>query len=337
VIYLMASFIIALLMTAYLIPLLIAIACKFGVMDTPDGKLKSHKKATPYLGGIGIYVGFITALALVFPFENNMFLFLVGSTLLLFIGLIDDLIAIEPYKKFFGQIIATFCFLKAGCYLKENFFSYIPNIAISSFWILSVINAFNLVDVMDGLSVTVASMATISFLVCSLLLGCYSVTLLLLAFLGSLLAFLWYNRPEAQIYLGDAGSLFIGGFLATVPFMLPWSTHTLYGALTPGIILGIPLLEGTTLIAIRLYKGIPFYKGSPDHFCMYLQQNGWAKYEILGYVAFVSSILLLIAVLFVLNVISLMMLLLIFLLSLVVWYSVLMVKRGLKNFKTPLV
>ena len=293
------SFLLSFLFTIYLIPILCTLAVRFKILDFPDGVIKKHKKAIPYLGGVAIYFGFITSLAMTFPFENKMFLFLVGSTLLLFIGLIDDLIAMSPHQKFFGQMIATFCFLKAGFYLKQHFFfNNIWNVPISFIWILAVINAFNLVDVMDGLAATLAGCATTTFLVIAIYLGHNELAILLSAFLGALIGFFMYNKPDAKIYLGDAGALFIGGFLATVPFLFDWGTYHSYGYLTPIIILAIPLLEVGTLVLIRLYKRIPFYQGSPDHFSIYLQKRGWSKYKVLSYVIFMSFGLALFSFLF---------------------------------------
>ncbi|MEX0940333.1 MAG: MraY family glycosyltransferase [Candidatus Babeliales bacterium] len=286
------SSLISFLMTWYLIPIFSRIAIKLNIMDVPDGKIKKHKKPTPYLGGIALYIGFIATLAIVFPFENKIFLLLIGSTLLLFLGLIDDILQIKPYQKFFWQLIVAFCFLKSGIYLKESFFlNNIWNIPISALWILIVTNAFNLVDVMDGLTSLLASAACITLFLIAIFFGQDNLSLLLTCFLGPLIAFFWYNRPPAKIYLGDAGSLFIGGFLGTVPFLFNWSTYNPYGFLTPIIILLIPLLEVSALILIRSYKGIPFYYGSPDHFSMYLQQRGWSKNQILGYILCISTIL----------------------------------------------
>ena len=305
VIRLVFSFIISFLLTFYLVPLFSAIAIKLNLLDVPDGAIKKHKKPTPYLGGVALYLGFISSLAIVFPFENKVLLLLLGSTLLLFVGLIDDILRIKPYQKFFWQMIAAFCFLKSGLYLKETFLlSNIWNIPISMLWILLIINAFNLIDVMDGLATLTAGCATSSFLIIALILGQNSLALLLMCFLGPLCAFWWYNRPPAQIYLGDAGSLFIGGFLATVPFLFNWGTYSSYGFLAPIIIMAIPLLEVSALILIRSYKGIPFYYGSPDHFSIYLQQKGWSKYQILEFVLFFSVLLLLLACVLVVNRIS---------------------------------
>jgi UDP-GlcNAc:undecaprenyl-phosphate GlcNAc-1-phosphate transferase len=320
------SGLISFLITLFLIPLLRKIAVRLGVVDVPDGKIKQHEKVTPYLGGVGVYAGFISGLALVFPVENQLFFLLVGVTLLLFLGLIDDLVALRPYQKFFGQLLAAFCFLKGGLFLKEQFFYdfWYIGVLISLVWILTIINAFNLVDVMDGLSSVIAINATVSFLIIALVCDCSSVALLLTSFLGPLLAFLWYNYPPAQIYLGDAGSLFIGGFLATVPFLFRWSQFTSMGYLAPAIILTIPLLEVTTLIVVRTYRGIPFYNASPDHFSIYLRKKGWSKPKILGYMVVVATALLLITLSFLFDLISLKTLVLLGLLGILVWYGILL-------------
>ncbi|MCA9770158.1 undecaprenyl/decaprenyl-phosphate alpha-N-acetylglucosaminyl 1-phosphate transferase [Candidatus Dependentiae bacterium] len=296
---------ISFLVTFYVTPLFSALARKLQFVDVPDGKIKLHKNAVPYLGGLAVYCGFIVSLALVFPIENNILLFLIGSTLLLFVGLVDDLFVLKPYQKFFGQIIAAFCFLKAGFYLKEHFFYTLWHIPLSVLWILSIINAFNLVDVMDGLASLLAIAATSSFMVISFYFNHNTSLLLLASLLGSLMAFFWYNKPSATIYLGDAGSLFIGGLVATIPFLLPWGLYNWHGYLTPLVVLLIPFLEIGALILIRTYRGIPFYKGSPDHFSHYLLRKGWKRAFILGYIALLSIIQMLIARLFVAHIINL--------------------------------
>lgn len=292
------------LLTTYLVPIFIALAQRLRFLDEPDGKIKQHKNPIPYLGGLAVYCGFLCGIALTIPFESNITLLLVGSTLLLFVGLIDDLLVMKPYQKFFGQCLAALCFLKGGFYLKERFFYSFWHLPLSFLWIVSIINAFNLIDVMDGLSSSVAIMAALVFFVIAFLLNQVQEMILLAAFIGALLGFLWFNKPSARIYLGDAGALFIGGFLAIVPFLLNWGVYTDYGYLAPVIILAIPLIELATLIIVRTHKKIPFYNGSRDHFSCYLQDNGWSKKEILGYIFSMSCVLGCSALLLVTNVIS---------------------------------
>ena len=112
------SFFISFLLTFYLIPFFCAVAQRLNFLDVPDGKIKNHAKPVPHLGGLAIFIGFLVALALIFPFQNTLFLFFVGATLLLFVGLVDDFFVLKPSQKFFGQIIATLCFLNSYFYFK---------------------------------------------------------------------------------------------------------------------------------------------------------------------------------------------------------------------------
>jgi UDP-GlcNAc:undecaprenyl-phosphate GlcNAc-1-phosphate transferase len=277
-----------------------AIARKFNIIDYPNGTIKKHARPTPYLGGAAIYLGFLMTLGLVFPFDNQFFQFLVGISLLFYIGLIDDLISLRPGQKFMGQFIAVLCFLKAGFYLKAHIFLNIWNIPISILWMLSLVNACNLIDIMDGLAATVALWSSFGFLVIALCMQQYIAALLLASFIGVLGGFLRFNLPPAQIYLGDAGSLFIGGFLSIIPFLFNWGTVGWYGFLVPIIILAIPILELVSLILIRSYKKIPFYCASPDHFAIYLKNNGHTVHQVLWFVT-VASIMLFLSSIFFIN------------------------------------
>lgn len=287
------------LFTYYLLPICITIAHKYCIIDKPDGCIKVHENPTPYLGGAAIYIGFLATLGLVFPFNNQFFLFLIGSTLLFYVGFIDDLIALKPYQKFTGQGIAVLCFLKAGFYLKSYFFYQVWTIPVSALWMLLVINAFNLIDIMDGLASLVALCASINFLYISLIMEQQIVSLFLCSFIGSLGAFFCFNKPRAKIYMGDAGSLFIGGLLSVIPFLFPWSSIGFYGYVVPIVVLAIPLLEVVSLICIRTIKRIPFYRPSKDHFALYLKRKGFNEYEILYFVAGASLVLMVTSILFV--------------------------------------
>ncbi len=301
----MIAYIVSFAVAYVLIPHFCTIATRLRFVDSPDGIVKLQSKPVPYLGGVAVYSGFLCGLALVVPFENKIFLLVAGVTLLLLLGLFDDLFQLKAYQKFIGQLVVALCFLKAGFYLKQHVFHNIWNLFLSLLWILTVINAFNLIDVMDGLATLVAIWATITLLIIAFYLKHFLVATILISFLGALSAFFLFNRPPARMYLGDAGSLFIGGFLATVPFLYDWGTFNAYGYLTAPIILGIPLLECFSLIVIRISKGKSFYLASPDHFSCYLQGNGWGKWGILYYISVMSAFLGLVSVLFSLGLISL--------------------------------
>ena len=109
----------AVLVTFFTTPLFMRIAFARGILDQPTN-LKNHKIPTPYLGGLAVYSSFIIVLALFFPVNWNLSLFLIGSTLLLLVGLVDDLMPLSVFYKFLGQIIAALCFLKGGFSLKQE-------------------------------------------------------------------------------------------------------------------------------------------------------------------------------------------------------------------------
>lgn len=278
------------LITIFLVPVFIRTAYYFKILDIPDGKIKKHKQPTPYLGGVAVYSGCMASIGLFFPVFPLFMPFFIGVTFLLCLGFFDDIIVLKPWQKFIGQIGATF-------FLLAPFFSMVNVSLLSSMvafiWCLGIINAFNLIDVMDGLATIVAFFSCMAFVIVAFFFNSYGVIVIMSSLLGSLGAFFIYNFPPAAVYLGDAGSLFLGGVFAGVSVLLPWHSVAWYSYFIPVILLAIPLLEVATLISFRLYKGIPFYLASPDHFSMYLQCNGLSKRHILLYMSILSFFLLL--------------------------------------------
>ena len=280
----------------YLVPFFTQAAFRFGVLDVPDGALKKHKAPVPYMGGIAIYLAFLGSIGLLYPIEERVMWLLVGATLLMFVGFIDDLKRIRPSRKLLGQFLGVASFLHGGLLIKQTFFASVANLFLSGFWMLSLINAVNLIDIMDGLATTVALVAAIGFCAVAAMTGQFGVSLLLLAFIGTLIGFFWYNKPAAKIYMGDAGSLFIGGFLAAVPLLIKWSAISYEAYYAAVIIPAIPLVEVACLVVIRTWKGIPFYMGSPHHFAIYLQNKGWSRWGVLAFSAIMGMYLNLVSI-----------------------------------------
>ncbi len=297
------AFLFSSIITFFATPWLRSIAFKAGILDTPDGILKNHEQPIAYLGGVAVFFGFMVSSYFFLAYGFNSYLFFVGLTILLIVGLIDDVYAISPLKKFVGQICACLFFLKAGLLFKERFFfETLPyflhsakivnflNIFFSSWWMLTIINAFNLIDIMDGLAIAVSFVAAASFCIMAILSGNYLLAVLMSSLCGSLIAFFWYNKPRASMYLGDAGSLFIGGVLATAPFFLNWGSSGRAHGLVPFFVLFVPLLEVAALIVIRTWKKIPFYYGSPHHFVSYFKRRRYSVRKILAITFVISSL-----------------------------------------------
>lgn len=260
------------------------IAIRYNIIDAPDGKLKDHKAPVAYLGGVAIFTGLMVSLAIFFPFETKETYIILPITLLLLLGLVDDIRPMSPLMKLLGQAVAAVCFVRFGFVFSFDYLPYFLNVAISFLWFLTVVNAYNLVDIMDGLAISLGISAVGSFLVFSIMLSQHALALFLVILIGTFFAFLYYNRDPAVMYLGDAGSMLVGGCVASIPFLIEWTLFSPFAIVVPLIIVAIPLLEISQLIVIRTIKGIPFYRGSKDHFAIYLMNNGWSKIAIIDYV-----------------------------------------------------
>ena len=142
------------------------------------------------------------------------------------------------------------------------------DVVVTLLWIVGMTNAFNLLDNMDGLSAGVALVASAVFLVNAWVLGEFFISLLLLAFIGSLLGFLFYNYNPASVFLGDCGSLFIGYVIASLTLLERYVSHassTLFPVLMPVLVLAVPIMDTATVILIRLREGRPIYVGDRRH------------------------------------------------------------------------
>ncbi len=281
------GFLVAIALAIYFTPVLRDAARNFGIVDRPDGKLKDHNEPVAYLGGIAVFLAFVLALGLTFQetFNSTTLALMLGGSIILILGLIDDLGALSPAVKFFGQLLAAFVLLKSGVQIKLLILP--PAVAdlLTILWIVTVTNAFNIIDVMDGLCTGVGITSFLGFFAVALTNASNpdavvasesaSLALFIACFAGALLGFLRYNFKPAQIYLGDAGSMLIGFLAAAIPLTLRYTERDKIAMLSPLFLLGVPLFDLGLVIVLRLAKGKSPFRGSPDHFAVRLKRHGW--------------------------------------------------------------
>jgi UDP-GlcNAc:undecaprenyl-phosphate GlcNAc-1-phosphate transferase len=270
------TFVFALILSLYLTPVIGRAALQFGIVDRPDGKLKKHRKPIAYLGGVAIYLSFLLALAFTFKFDQEVLGLLLAGTIVLLLGLIDDLGFLKPWVKFSGQLIAVLVLVKSGIFIKLVFLPTYVSIPLTFLWLVGMINAFNIIDVMDGLSAGVAFFAAIAFFVVALLNGKMTIAIVAITLAGSLLGFIRYNFTPARIYMGDTGSMFLGLMLGALAMIGSYTEKDVLGFFAPVVILGIPIFDTCQVIVARLRKGVPFYHGSPDHYALLLRSAGFS-------------------------------------------------------------
>ena len=270
------TFVLSVALGLYLTPIVREGAIKYGVLDQPDGALKQHKTPTPYLGGIAVYLTFLVTLGIVFDFSEELLGLLLGGTMVAMLGLFDDLRVIPPGLKLLGQLLAAWILIKSGITIQLVWLPPWAAMVLTVFWIIGITNAFNILDVSDGLAGGVAAVAGLALFIVATLQGDALIATATLALCGSLVAFLWFNQPPAKIYLGDTGSLFIGFMLASLSMIGDYTQTNVLGALAPVFILGVPIFETVLVTIARLAKGIPPVHGSPDHLAIRLKAVGWS-------------------------------------------------------------
>jgi UDP-GlcNAc:undecaprenyl-phosphate GlcNAc-1-phosphate transferase len=266
------SFILAFGLSLYGTPMAREAAVKYGIVDRPDGNLKNQKMPVPYLGGLSIYLSFLLTLALTFKFSQEVLGLMLSGTIVLLLGLIDDFGVLSPKVKLAGQAIAVFVLVKSDIYIKLAFIPHWVQIVITVFWLLGLINGFNLIDIMDGLSAGVALIATLILFIVSIIGEREMVAVMSAALAGSLLGFLRYNFYPAKIYMGDAGSMFIGLMLAALSMNGNYTKVNNIAALAPLLILGVPIFDTLFVSYLRLLRGMSIFRGSRDHFPLRLRK-----------------------------------------------------------------
>src|SRR5215470_18833467 len=265
---LILSFLFALCWT----PLMRKTALHLGIVDKPDGSLKKQEDATPYLGGLAVFMAFLFTVGVLTDFGPEILGLLLSGSIALLVGLLDDFGAMTPTQKLLGETLAALVLIKSGTYIKLEFLPLWIAIPLTVLWILAVTNALNIIDILDGLASGVSVIAAVSIAIANFMAGRNSVAFLSLVLAGSVLGFLRHNFHPAKIYLGDAGSLFIGFMLAALSMNAGYTRVNLLAVISPVLILGIPLFDLMLVMFIRWRKGIPMTKGSPDHFALRLRR-----------------------------------------------------------------
>lgn len=276
-----------------LTPLVKKFAVRIGAMDTPNAR-KVHTRIMPRLGGLGIYLAFIITVAALLPFVSSWFTtrdmsfvsaFLIGGTIIVLIGALDDRFELSAKVKLLGQIVAA-SVVVFGFNIRVDFVN-IPfqdayssletwvSIPLTILWIVGVTNAINLIDGLDGLAAGVSGIAIGTIAVMSFLMGNTMIALMCLVLLGSIIGFLFFNFHPAKIFMGDTGSLFLGFSLAMLS-MLGFKQIAVVSFITPLIIIGVPLSDTLFAIIRRAVQRKPIFSPDKGHLHHCLRELGFS-------------------------------------------------------------
>jgi len=277
------TFVIVFLVAYLSLPILRGLAYRFNIFDLPGGR-KIHKIATPLLGGASLYTGLIVGL---FINQQVISLFLpiiIGATLVFVLGLVSDIIDLSARVRIICQFIIAFIVISMGVHV-----TFVPKIygkellehIITAIWLVGVTNAYNYLDGLDGLAAGSAAINLFCFSVILYTTGQYALGLLVISLIASCLAFLPYNLKNNKIFLGEAGSTFLGFMLAGIGLVGDWASNNVVKLSIPILVLGVPIFDMifTTIMRIGGGKVKNFmewlkYSGK-DHFHHYLVDLGF--------------------------------------------------------------
>ena len=269
------AFLTSLIITYVVIPKVIFFADKFRLTDVP-GERSSHKRSVPIFGGIAIFSGIIFSLLFCGKLDSIQFI-LVSLVIVFFVGVIDDLLGLSPYKKIIGQVILILILIYLGKIQINSMHGVLgvyelPDIIATLFTVFVVIvitNGFNLIDGVDGLASGIGVIASLAFGVMAYLMNQTDMAIIAFSLLGALLAFLKYNFHPARLFMGDTGSLLVGMILSVLAINLIHSgvvTETIHfpnkGPLIAIIFLATPLFDSLRVFVVRIIYGKnPLYAG----------------------------------------------------------------------------
>lgn len=291
------TFAIALIASLLLVPLVKRLAKKIGAIDVPDSR-KVHSKNIPRIGGLAIYAGFILAIFLTVEFTTDIVALLIGGTLIVILGLLDDVYQLPAKVKLFGQIFAAGVLIFLGIEIEavtNPFGGYIFlgyfSIPVTLIWIVSLTNVVNLMDGLDGLAAGVATIASVSIIYFSLEQGFYPVSIIATALAGSTLGFMKYNFNPATIFMGDTGSMFLGYMLAAISIFGAAKTATTISLVIPALALGLPIMDTAFAIIRRYSNGKPIFAPDKGHLHHRLLAMGMSQKQTVLLIYVFSAIL----------------------------------------------
>jgi UDP-GlcNAc:undecaprenyl-phosphate GlcNAc-1-phosphate transferase len=301
-----------------------------GLVDDP-GARKIHEQSVPLAGGLAVMTGLVlpiaaAVLALVIHQINHpsptptihsaagmppegqsldllvhglhkrafeLIAIFLGAFGMLAVGVLDDKHELRPATKFAGQFLVALLIAAAGVrvtlFVPSTLFSY----AITILWMLTLINAFNFTDNMNGLCTGLGIIGAFYFALISALAVQYLVALIAALACGALVGFLPFNFPRARAFLGDAGSHLVGylmGVLAILPHFHTPKQPRAWAVLSPLFILAIPLLDLAWVVLLRWRMGKPFYIGDTNHLSHRLVQLGLSRTKAVSVIWLLAAI-----------------------------------------------
>jgi len=294
------AFFSALIISFILTPPARKLAIKVGALDIPKDPRKIHKKPMPYFGGLAIYVSIISCMFVYLPHSETNISIMIGATIIVLTGIVDDMYGMNAKLKLVMQIIAAAVAINGGVLihfvtnpLSATGMSLLRNltIPITLFWIVGITNTINLIDGLDGLASGVACIAAATLLFTAALKGYDFIVMQCAIIVGASLGFLPFNFNPAKIFMGDTGSLLLGYMLAVTSILGMVKSVAAVALVVPVFALGLPIFDTTFAIVRRFINKKPIMEADKDHLHHKLMRKGLNQRQTVLIMYFISMVL----------------------------------------------
>lgn len=270
------AFLIAIILSLLLTPLIKILAIKIGAVDKPNHR-KIHTNLIPRLGGFAIYLSFVISVFLSFNYSNKSVKgLLLGSFIIVLCGVIDDIKELNYKTKLIFQFLATMALIIHNiCITKISILSTdgtsfidlgVLSIPVTLLWVIGVTNAMNLIDGLDGLACGLSSISSIFLFIIFIATGNNTMALMIIILAGACLGFLPYNFNPAKIFMGDTGSMFLGFILAGMSIQGTVKYAATIIMFAPILIIGLPLYDTLVTMLRRFIQGESIMSPDKQHF-----------------------------------------------------------------------
>lgn len=280
------------------------LAFRIGAIDIPLDARRMHKKPTPRIGGLAIFLGFTVATLVFCEPSAELYAIWIGGAILVILGIIDDIFRLNAWVKLLVQLCVAgiaVCFgmlidhiTLFGLVIEFGAFS----IPITMLWIIGLSNAINLIDGLDGLACGVSAITALSVFTVVLITGDTTSALLTAILIGSCVGFLPYNRNPAKIFMGDTGALFLGYTLSIISVQGLFKLHTVLSFLVPFSIFALPIFDTLVAICRRIIHGQSPFHADRGHLHHKLVDMGFSHKEAVRILYAISALMGLVAVVY---------------------------------------
>lgn len=292
------AFLLATLITFIITPSIRGLAYLLGSFDYPAPR-RINQEPVPNMGGIAIYIGFLISILIYLNLSKALQGLLLGATLILLLGILDDYKGLSPKVKFFGQLVGASIAVMHGIridFITNPFgggFLYTGSLAVplSLLWIVGITNTINLIDGLDGLASGVGAIASLTIFAVALKENQPTIAILAIALSGSSFGFLWYNFHPARIFMGDTGALFLGYVFACISILGALKTTAAVTLVIPVLALGVPILDTAFAIVRRRQNGQSIFQGDKGHLHHRLLDMGFSQKKAVLVIYLISILL----------------------------------------------